>query len=152
MGGDLTAGPSNEAPDFMVLAVKDPDGANLDRIQIVKGWRDAAGLTHERVYDVAWSGDREINPQTGKLPAVGNTVDVQAASYKNSIGAAQLSATWTDPDFSVNERAFYYVRVLEIPIPRWTTYDAAFFGLPRPKNVPETIQDRAYTSPIWYTP
>ena len=152
MGGDLTAGPSNEAPDFLVLAVKDPDGANLDRIQIVKGWRDAKGLTHERVYDVAWSGDREINVQTGKLPAVGNTVDVQAASFKNSIGAAQLSTTWTDPDFSASERAFYYVRVLEIPIPRWTTYDAAFFGLPRPKNVPETIQDRAYTSPIWYTP
>ncbi len=152
MGGDLVSAPENASPRFLVAAAKDPDGANLDRIQIVKGWRDAKGLLHEKVYDVAWSGNREINPVTGKLPAVGNTVDVEAASYKNSIGAAQLSTTWTDSDFSANERAFYYVRVLEIPIPRWTTYDAAFFDLPRPKNVPESIQDRAYTSPIWYTP
>jgi hypothetical protein len=152
MGGDLTAAPEGQSPHFLVLAAKDPDGANLDRIQIVKGWRDPKGMLHEKVYDVAWSGDREINPVTGKLPAVGNTVDVQAASYKNSIGASQLSTTWTDPDFSERDGAFYYVRVLEIPIPRWTTYDAAFFDLPRPKNVPETIQDRAYTSPIWYTP
>jgi hypothetical protein len=152
MGGDLTAAPESQAPRFLVAATKDPDGANLDRVQIVKGWRDEKGVTHERVYDVAWSGGREIDTVTGKLPAVGNTVDVEAASYTNSIGAAQLSTTWTDPDFSKNERAFYYARVLEIPIPRWTTYDAAFFELPVPKNVPETIQDRAYTSPIWYTP
>lgn len=152
MGGDLTAAPESQAPRFLVAATKDPDGANLDRVQIVKGWRDEKGVTHERIYDVAWSGDRQIETVTGKLPAVGNTVDVEAASYTNSIGAAQLSTTWTDPDFSKNERAFYYARVLEIPIPRWTTYDAAFFELPVPKNVPETIQDRAYTSPIWYTP
>jgi hypothetical protein len=152
MGGDLTAAPEGHSPRFLVEAAKDPDGANLDRIQIVKGWRDPEGMLREKVYDVAWSGDREINPVTGKLPAVGNTVDVKAASYKNSIGASQLASTWTDPDFSANERAFYYLRVLEIPIPRWTTYDAAFFDLPTPKNVPETIQDRAYTSPIWYTP
>jgi hypothetical protein len=152
MGGDLVAGPKDRSPRFLVVAAKDPDGANLDRIQIVKGWRDEEGLVHERVYDVVWSGDREIQRETGKLPAVGNTVDVQTASYTNSIGAIQLSSTWTDPDFSAKERAFYYVRVLEIPIPRWTTYDAAFFDLPRPENVPETIQDRAYTSPIWYTP
>ena len=152
MGGDLTAAPENQAPRFLVVATKDPNGANLDRVQIVKGWRDEKGVTHERVHDVAWSGGREIDPVTGKLPAVGNTVDVEAASYTNSIGAAQLSTTWTDPDFSQKDRAFYYARVLEIPIPRWTTYDAAFFELPVPKNVPETIQDRAYTSPIWYTP
>ena len=152
MGGDLTAAPESQAPRFLVAATKDPDGANLDRVQIVKGWRDEKGVTHERIYDVAWSGDRQIETVTGKLPAVGNTVDVEAASYTNSIGAAQLSTTWTDPDFSKNERAFYYARVLEIPIPRWTTYDAAFFELPVPKNVPETIQDRAYTSPIWNTP
>ena len=152
MGGDLVAGPKDRSPRFLVVAAKDPDGANLDRIQIVKGWRDEEGLMYERVYDVVWSGDREIQRETGKLPAVGSTVDVQTASYTNSIGAVQLSSTWTDPDFSAKERAFYYVRVLEIPIPRWTTYDAAFFDLPLPKNVPETIQDRAYTSPIWYTP
>ncbi len=152
MGGDLTAGPSNEAPDFIAVAVKDPDGANLDRIQIIKGWLDEKGNSHEKVYDIAWSKHRKHNPETGKLELIGNTVDAETATFDNSIGATQLAAVWQDPDFNANVRAFYYVRVLEIPRPRWTTIDAAYFNLKIPKGAPESIQDRAYTSPIWYTP
>jgi len=152
MGGDLNRASRGQAPSFMVMAAKDPDGANLDRIQIVKGWRDGHGELREQVYDVAWSGERTPDPQTGKLPAVGSTVDIKTASYSNSIGAAQLGIVWQDPDFDRDQRAFYYVRVLEIPRPRWTAYDAAYFDLILPKQVPMVIQDRAYTSPIWYTP
>jgi hypothetical protein len=152
MGGDLTAGPDGEAPRFIIVAARDPDGANLDRIQIVKGWLAADGSLQERVYDVAWSGARAIDPVTGKLPSVGSTVDEARGTYKNTIGAPELAVVWQDPTFNPEERAFYYTRVLEIPRPRWTTVDAMYFGVERPDHVPASIQDRAYTSPIWYTP
>ncbi len=152
MGGDLTVRPDGAAPTFLVRALRDPDGANLDRIQIIKGWLDADGETHERIYDVAVSGGREIDADGRATEPVGNTVDIASASFTNSIGDAMMGAYWEDPDFDPGESAFYYVRVLEIPTPRWTTHDAAFFGIDLPDNVPATIQDRAYTSPIWYTP
>ena len=153
MGGDLRDAPKKGAPTFVVVAAKDPDEANLDRLQIVKGWVTRGGDVKEKVFDVAWSGDRRVDRATGKLPAIGSTVDIETATYENSLGAALLSATWTDPDFDRRERAFYYARVLEIPKPRWTTVDAAFFGTgPLPDEVPKTTQDRAYSSPIWYTP
>ena len=151
MGGDLPKAPKDKAPVLMVRALRDVDGANLDRVQVVKGWLDAKGKTHEKVYDVAWSGDRKPGAD-GKLPPVGNTVNVADASYTNSIGEPMLFAYWKDPAFNAKERAFYYVRVIEIPTPRWTTYDAKFFKVELPKGVPTAIQDRAYTSPIWYTP
>jgi hypothetical protein len=151
MGGDLSNAPSGKAPTFLVAALKDPTGANLDRYQIIKGWLDKNGETHEKIYDVAWSGDRKPGTD-GKLPAVGNTVDVENASYTNSIGAVELSAAWKDPDFDPSLRAFYYGRVVEIPTPRWTAYDAKYFNLKMPKEVPMTTTERAYTSPIWYTP
>jgi hypothetical protein len=152
MGGELGTGPAGSAPRFMIRALRDPDGANLDRIQIIKGWLDKKNETHERIYDVAVSGRREIGADGRCRQQVGDTVDVDKATYTNRIGGAFLTAHWQDPDFNPDEHAFYYVRVLEIPTPRWTTYDAAFFGIERPKNVPATLQDRAYTSPIWYTP
>ena len=152
MGGDLFQAPENKAPSFMVVAAKDPDGANLDRVQIIKGWLEQDGLLREKVYDVVWSGKRVLDPETGKLPAVGNTVDVETATYLNSIGSTDLAVVWTDPDFDPDERAFYYARVLEIPKPRWTTYDAAYFDLELSEDIPRVIQDRAYTSPVWYTP
>jgi hypothetical protein len=151
MGGDLKAAPSGKAPTFLVVARRDADGANIDRIQVVKGWLDAQGKSQEKVYDVAWSGGRKPG-KDGKLPPVGNTVNVKEASYTNAIGAPYLAAHWKDPGFDAKQRAFYYVRVLEIPTPRWTTYDAKFFKVALPKDVPASIQDRAYTSPIWYTP
>ena len=151
MGADLKAAPAGKVPVLLVQALKDPDAANLDRVQIIKGWLDKDGKTHEQVYDVAWSGDRKPGAD-GKLPAVGNTVDVKAATYSNSIGAATLTASWKDPSFDPKQKAFYYVRVLEIPTPRWTTYDAKYFGVKLPTDVPSSIQERAYTSPIWYTP
>ena len=151
MGGDLLTAPEGKAPAFLIRALRDPDGANLDRIQIIKGWLDADGKTHEKVYDVVWSDGREPD-QNGKLPPVGNTVDIKAATYTNSIGEALLMGFWKDPDFDPKERAVYYVRVLEIPTPRWTTYDAAFFGVEMPADVEPTHQERAYTSPIWYMP
>ena len=151
MGGDLTRPASRDAPRFLIRAVKDPDGANLDRIQVVKGWRDGDGGLFERIYDVAWSGDRSI--ENGVLEDVRSTVDLAAAEYLNSVGAAELSVTWTDADFDADEAAFYYVRVLEIPTPRWTAYDAAFYGIPAlPETVPLVTRERAYSSPIWYTP
>jgi hypothetical protein len=152
MGGSLWDAPDGGAPRFMIRALRDPDGANLDRVQIIKGWLDEAGKSHERIYDVAVSDGREIGDDGRSREPVGNTVDVATATYTNTIGDALLMAYWKDPDFDPEEHAFYYVRVLEIPTPRWTTYDAAFFGIERPSNVPATIQDRAYTSPIWYTP
>jgi len=153
MGGDLKAAPRGKAPAFLVRAARDADGANLDRIQIIKGWLDKSGKTHEKVHDVAWSA-RETRKAgaDGKLPPVGNTVNVKEASYTNAIGAAALEGYWRDPDFDPALRAFYYVRVLEIPTPRWTTHDAKFFGVELPDDVPASIQERAYTSPIWYTP
>jgi hypothetical protein len=152
MGGDLTDAPDGAAPSFMIRALRDLDGANLDRIQVIKGWLDAKGKTHERIYDVAVSDGRAIGADGRCRQAVGSTVDVATATYTNSIGDALPASHWRDPDFDPTQHAFYYVRVLEIPTPRWTTYDAAFFGIERPDNVPATIKDRAYTSPIWYTP
>ena len=151
MGGDLTPTSRDTAPTFMVYALRDVIGANLDRIQIVKGWLDAKGNTHEKVYDVAWSTGRELD-DSGVLPAVGNTVDVAAANWSNTIGASELGTVWTDPDFDPDQSAFYYARVLEIPTPRWVVYDAFRFGVEIPEGAKTTHQERAYTSPIWYTP
>jgi hypothetical protein len=151
MGGDLPPAPEGKAPTFLVAALKDPIGANLDRIQIVKGWRDAAGELHEQVHDVVWSGER-LPGADGKLPPVGDTVDVANATWTNTIGATELIKVWPDPDFDPAEHAFYYARVIEIPTPRWTTYDAAYYRVELPPEVPITTQERAYTSPIWYTP
>jgi Protein of unknown function (DUF3604) len=151
MGGDLRQAPAGKVPTFLVAALKDPIGANLDRYQIVKGWMDAQGRLHEKVYDVAWSGSRKPGAD-GKVPPVGNTVDVANATWRNSIGASELIAVWRDPDFNPAQRAFYYGRVIEIPTPRWTAYDAKYFGVTMPKEVPMTTTERAYTSPIWYTP
>lgn len=152
MGGDLTSAPKGQSPRFMVLASRDPDEANLDRIQIIKGWVDSKGDTHEKIYDVALSDGRKVNPKTGKAPPVGSTVNIADASYTNSIGDPLLATVWTDPDFDPAIKAFYYVRVLEIPKPRWTAYDAKFFNKKMPANVTMTVQDRAYSSPIWYQP
>jgi len=152
MGGDLSGSSLSNTPRFIVMASKDPDGPNLDRVQVVKGWTERDGTQHETVYDVAWSDGRKVDPKTGKIPSVGTTVDVKRANYTNTIGAAQLGAVWQDPDFDPAQRAFYYARVIEIPRPRWTAYDAAFFDLQLPAEVPMVVQDRAYTSPIWYTP
>ena len=151
MGGDLRAAPAGKAPTFLVAALKDPIGANLDRIQIVKGWLDAKGDVQEKVYDVVWSDGRKPGAD-GKLPPVGNTVDVANAVWTNTIGAPELITVWKDPDFDPALRAFYYVRVIEIPTPRWTAYDAKYYGIKMPPEVPMITQERAYTSPIWYTP
>jgi hypothetical protein len=151
MGGDLGPAPDGKAPTFLVAALKDPIGANLDRYQIVKGWLDSEGNVHEQVYDVAWSGDR-VPGADGKVPAVGDTVDIANATWTNTIGAPELIAVWTDPEFDPAQRAFYYGRVLEIPTPRWTAYDAKYFGIEMPEGATMKMQERAYTSPIWYTP
>ena len=151
MGGDLTRPDDGDAPRFLIRAIKDPDGANLDRVQVVKGWRNKDGGLFERVYDVAWSGNRSI--ADGVLEDIESTVDLATAEYLNSVGASELAVTWTDPDFDADEAAFYYVRVLEIPTPRWTAYDAAFYRIPAlPDTVPLVTRERAYSSPIWYTP
>jgi len=135
----------------MLYALRDPVGANLDRIQIVKGWMDKKGKTHEKVYDVDWSGDRKPNKK-GKLPAVGNTVDLKAANWSNTIGASELATVWTDPKFDAKQKAFYYARVIEIPTPTWIVYDMVRLGAKPPKKAKLIHQERAYTSPIWYTP
>ena len=152
MGGDLSAAPAGKSPTFLVRAMRDPDGANLDRVQIIKGWLDEDGDSQERIYDVAVADGRAIGADGRAREAVGNTVDIENATYTNTIGDALLVAHWEDPDFDADQSAFYYVRVIEIPTPRWTTRDAAFYGIERPDTVPPTVQDRAYTSPIWYTP
>ena len=151
MGGDLSAAPDGKAPSFLIAAAKDPYSGNLDRIQIVKGWMNADGKTEEKVYDVVWSDDRKPGAD-GKLPPVGNTVDVENATWSNSIGEPEMITVWTDPDFDPNQRAFYYARVIEIPTPRWTAYEAKRFDVDMTDEVPMTTQERAYTSPIWYTP
>ena len=151
MGGDLKSAPSGKSPTFLIGAMKDPLSGNLDRVQVVKGWADAKGARQEKVYDVAWSDNRKQGAD-GKLPPVGNTVDVANATWTNTIGASELITVWKDPDFDANLRAVYYVRVIEIPTPRWTTYDAKYFGIDIPEGVPTFTQERAYTSPIWYTP
>ena len=152
MGGELHSAKKGKSPSFIVAALADPIGANLDRVQMVKGWRDSAGKLHEKVYDIAWSDHRKPDSKTGKLPPVGNTVNVAEATWTNTIGDAQLTTVWQDPDFSNTDQAFYYVRVLEIPTPRWTAYDAKRFGITMGEEVPMTTQERAYTSPIWYIP
>ncbi len=149
MGGALTGGAG--APRFLLAASKDPMGANLDRLQVVKGWLDSTGKSHEKVYNVRWSGDRKLDA-AGELADVGSTVDVENASWQNTIGVAELTTVWQDPDFDAAERAFYYVRVLEIPTPRWTAYDAKRYGVSMDEEVPMVTRERAYTSPIWYTP
>lgn len=150
MGSQLSTPATPGAPRFAVLATKDPDGANLDRVQIIKGWLDADGTAQEKIFDVAWAGERVIDAASGKLPAVGSTVDVTTATYRNTIGAAELSAVWQDPEFQPQARAFYYVRVLEIPTPRWSTYDAVKLGTAAQE--PAAIQERAWSSPIWFVP
>jgi hypothetical protein len=152
MGGDLKSAPAGKSPTFLIAALKDPTSGNLDRIQIIKGWLDKAGKPQERIYDVVWGDSDRRHLSNGHLTPVGNTVDVAKASWTNTIGDPELIAVWTDPDFDPSARAFYYARVLEIPTPRWTAYDAAYFKLKVDANVPMTTQERAFTSPIWYTP
>ncbi|WP_171230018.1 DUF3604 domain-containing protein [Ruegeria sp. HKCCA4008] len=152
MGADLPEAPGDaSAPSFLVAALKDPYSGNLDRIQIVKGWVTEDGETQEKVFDVVWSGDRDLGAE-GKLPPVGNTVDVETGTFTNSIGSPELITVWSDPEFDPEQKAFYYARVLEIPTPRWTVYEAIRFGDELPEEVPTSTQERAYTSPIWYTP
>ncbi|HEX5272163.1 MAG TPA: DUF3604 domain-containing protein, partial [Gemmataceae bacterium] len=148
MGGDLGDAPAGKSPTFLVAALRDPIGANLDRVQVVKGWLDKGGELHEKVYDAAWGGDRKPDPKSGKLPPVGNTVDVASATWTNAIGAPELITVWKDPEFDRSRRAFYYARVIEIPTPRWTAYDAQRFGIKMDRSVRMTTQDRAYTSPV----
>ena len=152
MGGDLRPAPSGaKGPMFAIWAVKDPESGNLDRVQVIKGWVEA-GISREKIYDVALSDGRKADPKTGYIAPVGTTVDIKKATYANDIGDAKLTAVWQDPEFNAQLRAVYYVRVIEIPTPRWSTYDAARSGLPLPKRVPATLQERAWSSPIWYTP
>jgi len=153
MGGDLREAPKGKkAPTFMVFALRDPIGANLDRIQIIKGWLDKKGKTHERIYDVGVSGGRKIGSDGRCKTPVGNTVDIEAANWTNTIGASELLAVWTDPDFDPNQKAFYYARVIEIPTPRWVLYDMVRLGAKVPNGAKLVHQERAYTSPIWYKP
>jgi len=148
MGGELRQGPAGSAPRLLIRAARDPEGANLDRVQVIKGWLGPDGKHREKIFDVVWSGDRTPDPRTGTLPPVGNTVDIARATWTNSIGAAELNTLWVDPEFDPASPAFYYVRVLEIPTPRWSTYDAERLKVIAP--APQTIQERAYSSPIWY--
>jgi hypothetical protein len=151
MGGDLSKAPKGKSPSFLVAAVKDPDGANLDRVQVIKGWLDSKGEVHEKVYDVAASDNRMI--LKGKIQKnIGSTVDLKTATYKNTIGDAQLISQWTDPSFDPSVKSFYYVRVIEIPTPRWTAYDVVRLGSEMSADVPMVLQERAYSSPIWYNP
>jgi hypothetical protein len=154
MGADLPRATTGaKAPSFLVAAMKDPLFGNLDRIQIIKGWLDKDGKAQEKIYDVAWGdADRRKPGKNGKLPPVGDTVDVATATWTNTIGAPELAAVWTDPDFDPSQRAFYYARVIDIPTPRWTDYDAVRFGIKMSPEVPMKHQERAWTSPIWYTP
>ncbi|HEX5091758.1 MAG TPA: DUF3604 domain-containing protein [Burkholderiales bacterium] len=153
MGGDLAKAPQGKAPTFLVAALKDPIGANLDRIQVVKGWMDGGGKLHEKVYDVVWGDAKTRKPgRDGKLPAVGSTVDLATATWTNTIGDPELITVWKDPEFDPKLRAFYYARVIEIPTPRWTAYDAVRFGVKPLPGTTLVLQERAYTAPIWYTP
>jgi hypothetical protein len=151
MGANLLPAPADKKPTFLVGALRDPIGANLDRIQIIKGWLDNEGELHEKIYNVALSDGRKPGPD-GKVPPVGNTVDVKNATWTNTIGDPELIVVWKDPDFDPDQSAFYYTRILEIPTPRWTAYEARRYGITMPKEVPMITQERAYTSPIWYTP
>ena len=151
MGGELKTAAKGKTPTLMIQAAKDPVGGNLDRVQVIKGWLDAKGAVQEKIYDVAWSGNRKAG-KDGKLPSVGNTVNVKEATWSNSIGAPVLDAVWRDPSFDPALKAFYYVRVIEIPTPRWTAYDAKRYGITMSPEVPMIVTERAYTSPIWYNP
>ena len=151
MGGDLGKRQGGAPPRFVIMASKDPLGANLDRIQVVKGWVDDAGQLHDKVFDVSWAGDRKAGID-GKLPAIGSTVDLTTATYLNTIGEVQLATVWEDPQFDAEQPALYYARVIEIPTPRWSTFDAVRAGLPLLPDTPATVQERAWTSPIWYRP
>lgn len=152
MGSDLKAAPTGKAPTFLVAAMKDPKSGNLDRIQIIKGWLDKSGKPREHIYDIVWSDPGRRHIANGRLTPVGTTVDVATATWTNTIGAPELITVWKDPEFDPAARAFYYARVLEIPTPRWTAYDAAYFKVKMDPKVPMTTQERAWTSPIWYTP
>ena len=153
MGGDLSEAPAGKSPTFLVAALKDPIGANLDRLQVIKGWVDAKGDVQEKVYDVVWGdADKRKPGANGKVPPVGDTVDVENATWANTIGDPELITVWKDPEFDGKQRAFYYVRVLEIPTPRWTAYDVKRFGNKALPGTTMKLQERAYTSPIWYTP
>ena len=152
MGGDLVSALEGKSPSFLIRAVRDPIGANLDRVQVIKGWQDQEGQLHEKIYNVALSDNRSAGAN-GNIASVGSTVNIQNASYTNSIGDPELATVWHDPDFDRNQLAFYYLRVLEIPTPRWTAYDVKFFGIKDvPADLPMVTQERAYSSPIWYTP
>jgi hypothetical protein len=152
MGGDLTKAPKGASPSFLVAALKDPLSGNLDRIQIIKGWMDDKGKLHEKIYDVAVSDGRKIGSDGRCKTPVGDTVDVARATWSNTIGDSELITVWKDPDFDPKQRAVYYARIIEIPTPRWTAYEAVRYGITMPKEVPMKTQERAYTSPIWYTP
>ena len=153
MGGDLRSLGSegrSQSPSFIIQAIKDGEGANLDRVQVIKAYLDGEGNPQEQIFEVVWAGDRSIDAN-GNLPAIGTTVDVTTATYTNDIGAVRLQTTWKDPTFDASQSAVYYVRVLEIPTPRWTTYDAATLGLAPLSDVPSSTQERAWSSPIWYS-
>jgi hypothetical protein len=152
MGGELRAASGDRTPTFLVAALKDPLSGNLDRLQIIKGWVDSSGNRHERIFDVAVSDDRSIGADGRCAKPVGNTVDVANATWTNTIGDPELITVWEDPDFDASLRAVYYARVIEIPTPRWTAYEAKRFGIKMSSDVPMITQERAYTSPIWYTP
>ena len=152
MGGDLQAAPAGKAPTFLFAALKDPQGANLDAAQIIKGWVDAKGESHERIFNVAWSEQGTRKEVDGRLPPVGNTVDLATATYQNSIGATELVGSFTDPQFDPAQRAYYYLRAVEIPTPRWTAYDSVRYKVQMTPDVPMTEQERVVTSPIWYNP
>ena len=152
MGGDLSTAPQGKSPTFLVAALKDPIGANLDRIQVIKGWVDKKGETQERIYDVAVSNDRVIDADGRCKTSVGSTVDVPSATWTNTIGAGEMITVWKDPDFDPLLQAFYYVRVIQIPTPRWTAYDVKFYSTKPLPGTSMTVTERAYTSPIWYTP
>ena len=151
MGSDLPKGPAGKSPSFLVAALRDPISGNLDRIQIVKVWVDKRGKRHEKIFDAAWSGDRKPGPD-GKLPSVGSTVDIANATWTNTIGSPELITVWTDPEFDPKVSVSYYARVLEIPTPRWTAYEAKRFEIKMKDEIPMVNVERAYTSPIWYTP
>jgi hypothetical protein len=151
MGGDINNA-GDKSPTFITYALMDPEGGSLDRVQIVKGWANADGTLAEQVYDVIWSGDRKVNAK-GKVPAVSNTVNLDDATWDNSVGSTELKAVWTDPNFDAELEAFYYLRVIEIPTPRWTLYDKLRYDIKdMSEEVPLTAQQRGYTSPIWYSP
>ena len=158
MGSDLRSHPDSyregdkgQSPSFIIEAIKDGEGANLDRVQMVKGYLDKEGNPQETIFEVVWAGNRAID-SNGKLPAIGNSVDIPNATYANDIGVVSFQTIWTDPEFDATQSAFYYLRVLDIPTPRWTTFDAKTLGVAPPTDVPATIQERAWSSPIWYTP